>query len=45
MPCVQIQRQVSGMVMIDLLFWKTTTVVDEIKGDYFVRWGGEGPAT
>ena len=32
------------MLFIDLLFWKTTTVVDEIKGDYFVRSGGKfGP--
>ena len=27
------------MLMVDLMFWKTTTVVDEIKGEYFVRCG------
>ncbi|GAX82511.1 hypothetical protein CEUSTIGMA_g9938.t1 [Chlamydomonas eustigma] len=33
----EIQHHITGMLFVDLMFWKTATVVDEIKGDYFLR--------
>lgn len=36
-PLFQVRDAISSMLFIDLMFWKTPNVAEEVRADYFMR--------